>query len=353
MTGHLKKTFIITTYEDEHDSVPCKDLSRPYTAFVCRSFRWKVVAQDFCAHHSVGVTAVTFWRRDQILDDNLWLGSLNDAVTLVSARMSVGWKIAYDMRRLLANGLGSDVVLRFANSTPPVEIAAHKCILAQRSEKFLKMFFGNLPIAHSVAVAVLLVQCEETSIRGFIEFLYTDDLSTALSYDRYWDMMYLAEEYLVPRLKTACEKQLRGLEMNGPSLLRFVTDTTLRGISPALYKQGVEAMSESHILFTTEYELRPHLLKRPSLLLDVLAMGQHSCLAEETSMNGKEDDDYDDDDAAQQSLLVVKKRKMFHQARRAPRVTLDGHFIESGDKEKERTPSLDDLTAEQLLAHVE
>ncbi len=281
---HTKK-IIIATCEDTDESAPCNDFLPHYGVTVCADLFWRVVAQDFCKHYNIGRNAVTFFRRGEILLDTLWVRSLNDELVFVEARLTVGWKVVWDNRRLLANGVGADIVLKFDKSVPPLEIAAHRCILAQRSEKFSRMFYGaNQCIESQEKVVLLFADCEELSIRGFVEFLYTDDLSTRFSYNQYFELLHLADEYLAPRLKTACEERLFNM-MPGMQILRFVGDSTLCTVSPVLYRQGILTMNRRLALKHMDKDLKEALLKRPTFMLDMLMMQQFGCLAEEVLKN--------------------------------------------------------------------
>jgi len=108
--------------------------------------------------------------------------------------------LALNFRNLFNNPTHSDVILTIGNN---VSVYAHKAILSTRCEKFRSMLQeGRMKESNEKEVRLQIET--QTLLVGLLEYIYTDSVS-GLSPDVAFDLMAIADEYLLPGLWTLCE----------------------------------------------------------------------------------------------------------------------------------------------------
>jgi hypothetical protein len=135
-----------------------------------------------------------------------------------------------DDLNLFLSGDFSDIEIRFQDSV----FQCHKCILASRCERFKIMF--SSPFAESngavVPISPAAPTCTATDIRAMLCFIYSDELPEATTRSPS-NLLQLADEFMLPRLKELCEKELIRKEIN-LDIKFFNTGELIAGINKAI-----------------------------------------------------------------------------------------------------------------------
>jgi len=103
---------------------------------------------------------------------------------------------------LLNTGGFSDVILRVGKEI----VKAHKCILASRSEKLNAMFNSNLLEANTDEVFISYDKPELFKL--MLSWIYCGEIKFPEDIFEVFDLMLLADEYLIPDLKEKCEEDM-------------------------------------------------------------------------------------------------------------------------------------------------
>ena len=113
--------------------------------------------------------------------------------------------IREDMRRLLREGLFSDVIFQFPKEGDGVEIRAHRNILSARCAPLAAMLRSGMRESNCGVVTI----GDGTSHRTFyamVEYLYTGTMQVA-SQDLV-ELLRCANQYQLDHLKSLCERKL-------------------------------------------------------------------------------------------------------------------------------------------------
>jgi len=103
---------------------------------------------------------------------------------------------------LLNSGIFSDTTLKLENEL----IKAHKCILVSRSPKFNAMFTSNLLEAQTNTV---VVDCKNSELfKCMLRWMYCGEIKFPEDIFEVFDLMLLADEYLINDLKQKCEEDM-------------------------------------------------------------------------------------------------------------------------------------------------
>jgi len=178
--------------------------------------KFEVLMEAFCKNSGLKKETLTFWFTDELVpsqtpeqvgmknSDMLLVYNINSKenpknkskVTLPSSTF------CEDFKRLWNNPDYSDITLRVGDQLIP----AHKSILVARCKKFGLMFQkGGMKESRETEITV---GCTNYPLfLALLEYIYSDQAkidsqATAL------DLMYLADEYLLPRLKEICEQEI-------------------------------------------------------------------------------------------------------------------------------------------------
>eukprot|EP01016_Furgasonia_blochmanni_P003095 TRINITY_DN1120_c0_g1_i20.p1 TRINITY_DN1120_c0_g1~~TRINITY_DN1120_c0_g1_i20.p1 ORF type:complete len:183 (-),score=40.75 TRINITY_DN1120_c0_g1_i20:369-917(-) len=102
---------------------------------------------------------------------------------------------------LLSGEMFSDVTFVVQNEP----IRAHKAILCARSEHFRGMFSSHLK--ESQSNQVIIPDCSPKVFKQILKYLYTDQVEIGLPLNIAFikDLLVMANQFLVPRLKSICE----------------------------------------------------------------------------------------------------------------------------------------------------
>ncbi|EPS63640.1 hypothetical protein M569_11145 [Genlisea aurea] len=122
-----------------------------------------------------------------------------------------------DLKRLLESGNGCDVTFEVDGK----KFGAHKSIMAARSPVFNALFFGSLSDPNLKCVT--LPEMDPDVFKGFLDFVYCDELSGETSVSMYESLFVAADKYDFSRLKAHCEDELHeniGVETVASILLR-------------------------------------------------------------------------------------------------------------------------------------
>jgi len=84
-------------------------------------------------------------------------------------------------------------------------IKCHSFILAARSEVFDRELNGGMN--ESISKVIIIEDCDATTFKGFLRFLYTDDLDCIKELSLQ-SMLAVSHKYQVARLQLYCEQQL-------------------------------------------------------------------------------------------------------------------------------------------------
>jgi len=103
---------------------------------------------------------------------------------------------------LLETGLFADVVLKINSE----EIQAHKCILASRSAKFEAMFSSNLCESKDNYVQIEYIYPELFKL--MLHWIYCGEIGFPEDVFELFELMLLADEYLITDLKEKCEEDI-------------------------------------------------------------------------------------------------------------------------------------------------
>eukprot|EP00026_Physarum_polycephalum_P011486 Phypoly_transcript_11716.p1 GENE.Phypoly_transcript_11716~~Phypoly_transcript_11716.p1 ORF type:complete len:320 (+),score=26.23 Phypoly_transcript_11716:81-1040(+) len=110
--------------------------------------------------------------------------------------------LATQMKFLVNNPSNSDIIFSVAGE----KLYAHKAILSARCEKFRSMFQNNMIESGQNEINL---QIEDSGVLlALLEYLYTDNVEN-FTCDLAFELMILADEYLLSRLRQICECQLQ------------------------------------------------------------------------------------------------------------------------------------------------
>ena len=130
------------------------------------------------------------------------------AMFVSASQLDNGWQsmkssVLERNSHMFNNPFMSDVTLT-SGENKLVSFYAHKYVVATSSPVFYAMFYGSM--AENVAT-VHLCDTDDTSLREFLRFLYTDEVTLTL--DVALPMLYLAKKYLVYSLIEKCKNAIR------------------------------------------------------------------------------------------------------------------------------------------------
>jgi len=110
--------------------------------------------------------------------------------------------LALQLRPLVDNESNADVIFNVGGE----KVYAHKAILSARCEKFRSMFQNNM--LESGQNEIHLQIDDPAVLRALLEYIYTDNVET-FTCELAFELVVLADEYLLPRLRQICEIQLQ------------------------------------------------------------------------------------------------------------------------------------------------
>jgi len=117
-----------------------------------------------------------------------------------------------DFRYMYNTKIFSDIIFIIEGQ----KVTAHKCVLAARCEKFRAMLQNAFKESQQTEITL---ECKLAPFQAMLEYIYTDNIPSDC--DLLFDVLALAEEYLLLQLKSICEvKLLENLDLyNAANLL--------------------------------------------------------------------------------------------------------------------------------------
>lgn len=142
------------------------------------------------------------------------------------------------------------------------KVAAHKCVLAARCEKFRAMLQNAFKESQQTEITL---ECKLAPFQAMLEYLYTDSIPSDC--DLLFDILALAEEYLLLQLKSICEvKLLENLDLYNAANLLVHADL-YRCDTLKKYCMQFILMSYELLVNIPQFE---DLQKAPHLLMEII-----------------------------------------------------------------------------------
>jgi len=142
------------------------------------------------------------------------------------------------------------------------KVTAHKCVLAARCEKFRAMLQNSFKEGQQSEITL---DCKLVPFQAMLEYLYTDNIPADC--DLLFDVLALAEEYLLLQLKSVCEvKLLEHLDLYNAANLLVHADLYN---CEMLKKYTLQFIITSHELLLTMPQFEADLQKGP-LLFEIM-----------------------------------------------------------------------------------
>jgi len=124
--------------------------------------------------------------------------------------------IASDFRKLVGSKDGADFLFKVGkpssslieglDQSPYKEIPAHRWILKVRNERFRGLF--DTKMEESTVGSVTIHDHKPQAFEQMLEYLYTDEIEGGITPDDRLELLILADEYVIPRLKRKVELEL-------------------------------------------------------------------------------------------------------------------------------------------------
>jgi len=154
----------------------------------------------------------------------------------------------------------------FADVTFLVEgqkVSAHKCVLAARCEKFRAMLQDCFKEGQQNEIPL---DCKYAPFQALLEYLYTDDIPS--NCEIVFDLLALAEEYLLPHLKSLCEiKMLDSLDLYNAASILVHSDLYCCEV---LKKYCLQFILTSHELLMMIPQFEADIEKAPHLMMEIM-----------------------------------------------------------------------------------
>jgi len=183
--------------------------------------KFEVMMNAFCRHEGLKRETLNFWFTDELqpnqTPDQLkmknmdyvavyHIGSPNNPLMILKKKADQTplplSTFSQDFKALWNNPQHCDVWLQVGKD----KIPAHKTILSARCKKFCLMFQeGGMKESREFIVEIAYDNKE--LFLSMLEYIYTDNVELS-SPTMALKLMYLADEYLLPRLQQICEEQI-------------------------------------------------------------------------------------------------------------------------------------------------
>jgi len=154
----------------------------------------------------------------------------------------------------------------FADITFVVEgqkISAHKCVLAVRCEKFRAMLQEGFKEGQQSEIPL---DCKYAPFQALLEYLYTDNIPS--NCEALFDLLGLAEEYLLTHLKSLCEiRMLYTLDLYNVANMLVHADLYR---CETLKKYCLQFIMLSHELLMMIPQFEADIEKAPHLMMEMM-----------------------------------------------------------------------------------
>lgn len=143
------------------------------------------------------------------------------------------------------------------------KVTAHKCVLAARCEKFRAMLQNSFKEGQQNEISL---DCKLAPFQAMLEYLYTDNIPADC--DLLFDVLALAEEYLLLQLKSICEvKLLENLDLYNAANLLVHADLYR---CEMLKKYCLQFIMTSHELLMLVPQFESDIEKAPHLMMEIM-----------------------------------------------------------------------------------
>jgi hypothetical protein len=143
------------------------------------------------------------------------------------------------------------------------KVTAHKCVLAARCEKFRAMLQNSFKEGQQ---SEIVLECKLAPFQAMLEYLYTDNIPSDC--DLLFDVLALAEEYLLLQLKSICEvKLLENLDLYNAANLLVHADLYR---CEMLKKYTLQFIMTSHELLVNVPQFESDIEKAPHLMMEIM-----------------------------------------------------------------------------------
>lgn len=151
------------------------------------------------------------------------------------------------MQSLVGNSTHSDILFEFPSEN--VVIHAHRAILAIRCEPFAKMLGMSLSETKEGKIPILDVP--SSLFREFLFFIYTGKLPAMDALQDNLYMLYLADKYFLPQLKSIAESRTKTLLSSAN--IRSIWDSAVATHTPGLQRACIRFVTRfADVLLTAD-----------------------------------------------------------------------------------------------------
>jgi len=164
-----------------------------------------------------------------------------------------------DFRYLYNHKLFADITFLIEGQ----KVTAHKCVLAARCEKFRAMLQNSFKEGQQ---SEIVLECKLAPFQAMLEYLYTDNIPSDC--ELLFDVLALAEEYLLLQLKSICEvKLLENLDLYNAANLLVHADLYR---CEMLKKYTLQFIMTSHELLVNVSQFESDIEKAPHLMMEIM-----------------------------------------------------------------------------------
>jgi len=164
-----------------------------------------------------------------------------------------------DFKYLYTHQLFSDITFVVEGQ----KITAHKCVLAARCEKFRAMLQNSFKEGQQTEI---FLDCKLAPFHALLEYLYTDSIPADC--DSLFEVLALAEEYLLVQLKSICEvKLLENLDLYNAANMLVHADLYR---CEMLKRYCMQFIMTSHELIVNLPQFEADIEKAPHLMMEII-----------------------------------------------------------------------------------
>jgi len=164
-----------------------------------------------------------------------------------------------DFKYLYSNKLFTDITFIIEGQ----KLQAHKCVLAARCEKFRAMLQDCFKEGQQSEITL---DCKLGPFQAMLEYLYTDNIPA--NCNALFELLALAEEYLLLHLKSVCEiKMLDSLDIYNAASMLVHADLYRCEV---LKKYCLQFIMTSHELLLMVPQFESDIEKAPHLMMEIM-----------------------------------------------------------------------------------
>uniref|UniRef100_A0A915MCT7 BTB domain-containing protein n=1 Tax=Meloidogyne javanica TaxID=6303 RepID=A0A915MCT7_MELJA len=152
------------------------------------------------------------------------------------------YSLTVDLKKTYRDMLEDKIFTDFVIKVDDKIIKAHRCVLAQNSAVFQRMFDQNL-MAEAQKGEVIISDTSPECVRAMLEFFYTGEINAALMESHVEGIFALAHKYGLEKLKYVCERFMAS-KIDSSNIEKYCSIISLYGASTL--EKRVEAIYESN-----------------------------------------------------------------------------------------------------------